>query len=128
MKSLLTRILEHEVKERGISQRQVAREIGVSLTTILAVMKERPMDLHTAKAVCDWVGAPLSILSDRPAEWKAALVIYTLNTHPDLRKRWAEQEKVSFRDILSPENVRVLMSFVEFRQDMDDHGSSPGPL
>lgn len=127
--SLITRILEHEVKTRAISQRQLAREIGVSHSTIIAVLKEqRAMDLNTAKAICDWLGAPLSILSDHPAEWKVALVIYTLNSHPDLKKRWAELEQVSLGDLISPENIRALMSFVEYKTDLEKHNGRVEPL
>lgn len=128
MMSLITRILEHEVKARGISNNQLAKEVGVSSKTIKSVMNERSMDLQTAKAICDWLGAPLSILSDHPPEWKVALVIYTLNSNPDLKKKWSELGNLSFKEILSPENIRTLMSFVEYRADLEKHVSSAESL
>ena len=62
-KDLLVILLEQRMRERSLSIREAAKEIGVSHTTISRIINEQTTaDIYTLIAVSKWLGCTPSSL------------------------------------------------------------------
>jgi DNA-binding Xre family transcriptional regulator len=53
---MLQRILQDEIRSRGISIREASRQIGISHTTLFRVLDGKQLDLPTIELICKWLG------------------------------------------------------------------------
>lgn len=56
---LLAAVVEERLRERGISQREAAREIGVSASLVTRITQKQSMYADNLVAVLDWLDLPL---------------------------------------------------------------------
>jgi len=61
---MLQTILENEIRTRGISVREAARQIKVAHTTLLRVLRGEQIDFGTLTKICAWIGiSPANVLN-----------------------------------------------------------------
>jgi hypothetical protein len=77
--------LKQEMKNRGLSTRQVAKEISKSHTTVLRALRGEIVDLDTIYKISDWLGVKPATLINSLANTKSALpdqIAVMLGKHP----------------------------------------------
>lgn len=53
---MLQRMLQEEIRSRGISIREASRQIGLSHSTVFRVLDGKQLDLPTIELICKWLG------------------------------------------------------------------------
>ena len=115
--NLFSRIFRSEMKARGLSFYSAVKKTGIPYKDVEAAADGRLKDARTAAVLCGWLDIPVEILSESPEEWKPALVLYTLNTNPDLKRRWLAMAEGTLGGKLTGDDVRCLLRFVEFKPE-----------
>lgn len=80
---MFQKILENELKRRGLSYREAAKQIGISHSTLIGASRgTRKLDVNTALAISKWVGIPLAslIVDIDPENAKRNSVVSAINT------------------------------------------------
>jgi hypothetical protein len=53
---MLQRMLQEEIRSRGLSVRRASIQIGVSHTTVFRALEGKQLDLPTIDLICKWLG------------------------------------------------------------------------
>jgi transcriptional regulator with XRE-family HTH domain len=114
---MLGRLVEEKTRRLGISQREAARQIGVSATTLAAVSAGRPLEVNTAYLICSWLGVPLEAAVNRiPADKNLAVQItILLKAAPELEEIFSIAAKEVETGTLSSDDFREILEFAAFK-------------
>jgi transcriptional regulator with XRE-family HTH domain len=114
---MLGELLDERMKSMGISQREAGRQMGLSGTTIAAIIKNRPLEVHTAYIVCKWLGVPIeAAIGDLPTEEREwSQIVALLKTAPELADilRVAATEVVS--GVLTPADFKDILEYAAYK-------------
>jgi transcriptional regulator with XRE-family HTH domain len=114
---MLKIVLEHAMKERGLSSHQAASAVGVSHTTILRALRGDVVDLKTVIGIANW-------LEIRPAELLNSLgnkntlgdqVSTLLAQYPDLREAFSAAIKAVNAGTASPAVVADIVQYSMYK-------------
>ena len=86
-------VLDKAIKDRGVSQREAARQIGVSPMTIARALEGMSVDVDTLIAICKWLGVtPSSVLDAEVGgqDGLAATMAAVLEANPELAAVFGE--------------------------------------
>lgn len=72
--SILATLLADALKQRGLSERETAKQIGVSPTTINRAIKGESVDVDTLIMICGWLGVSPSQVLDAMLPSNTSLV------------------------------------------------------
>ncbi len=115
---MLRRLLEEELKRRGMTVREAAKEIGVSHTTIYDIIKkDRPMQVETANLICKWLGVSLTTAVSNPSEQDqtAAVIAVLLRKVPELGRVFQEAATAVTDGEMKPEDFLAVIEFAAFQ-------------
>ena len=118
-KDLLVILLEQRMKERSLSIREAAKEIGVSHTTISRIINEQTTaDIYTLIAVSKWLGCTPSSLLNGEVGGKDALVpkiAALVEAYPDLAAVLEKALERVEKEEISPDVLVDLMRYAAYR-------------
>lgn len=114
---MLGKLLVEAIERRGISQREAARQIGISHTTLVMVKKGRPLEVNTAYLICQWLGVPLTTAVEEVSDADRMMSRMTtlLKTAPELEQIFAIAAQEVEKGSLSPDDFKEIMAFAAFK-------------
>lgn len=121
MRNLLKILLEEKMRKEGLSEREVARQVGFSNSTIARIMHDKPVDLPTVIEICKWMNVtPSSVLDSEVADAAglAAKVTAFLEANPKLAESLKEVMDQLDRERLDPSIMQEIVSFIHYKLSM----------
>ena len=128
----ISTILKEAQKERGISVRQMADEIGVANTTIHRAMEGVQFpDVETFIKVANWLGvSPASLINAEVEELvpdaMAARLAVVLQQEPRLAEVFAEAVERVVEGEMDQDTLRDLAAYAAYRLNLKSGGQSVG--
>ncbi len=114
---MLGKMLDEGIRKKGISQREAGRQMGISATTIAAVIAGRPLEVNTAYLITKWLGVPLeTAVGVIPEDEKLVTQIsLLLKTAPELEEIF----KIAATEVedgsLTSDDFREILEFAAFK-------------
>lgn len=124
----ISELLKDAQKERGLSVRQMADEIGVANTTIHRAMDgEQFPDVATFIKVANWLGvSPASLINAEVEELVpdtlAARISVVLQREPRLAEVFAEAMERVAEGNMEPDTFRDLAAYAAYRLNLESGG------
>src|SRR5450759_1153919 len=127
---MLPKILLEKMRDRDMSLREVAREIGISHTTVARILDNKAADIDTLDAVARWMNVPLVSILDLRLQGDDVVdqVRLAMSLYPELAN--------VFRDILQgiisgdvePRVLADVAAYTVFRiqQNKGSHDANTG--
>lgn len=114
---MISRLLDEEIKRRGISQRQAAQEIGVSHTTVAGVRAGKEIIVSTAYLICKWLNVPLTAAVDDISDEDRIVIqiTNTLKAAPELEQIFLHAAKAVEQGDLTHDDFTEIMEYVAFK-------------
>ena len=114
---MISRLLDEEIKRRGISQRQAAQEIGVSHTTVAGVRAGKEIIVSTAYLICKWLNVPLTAAVDDISDEDRIVIqiTNTLKAAPELEQIFFNSAKAVEEGDLTREDFQEIMEYISFK-------------
>ncbi len=110
--------LAQEMKNKGLSTRQVAKEIGTSHTTILRALRGEIVDMATIMKVSEWLGVKPATLINSLASTKAALpekIAVMLGNYPHLEEEFSKAINAISAGTVEPEIIENIAAYAAYR-------------
>lgn len=114
-------ILGDEIKRRGISNRQAAREIGVSHTTINRILDGMPADFDTIMLVAKWLKVEPAVLIDAGSLDKSALpakITALVEREPELARVFEEALDRIESGEASSDLIRDIVAYASYKLNL----------
>jgi len=115
---VLPKLLEEKQRKGGLSNRAVAREVGVSHSTISRALQGEAMDMPTLEKFSAFLEVPVSTLVDLNTEGAsglAAKIEALVNQEPELAKVFEEAVDLILEGKMSSSVFRDLVAYASFR-------------
>ena len=113
---MLLTLLNKAMKERRLTVRQAAAEIGVSHTTITRLLQGSSYDLDTAVSVCNWLGVPpaqvLGLSGSDPLEQALSSILVA---NPALRRAFEKVLDPIENNVLDVAVLEDILQYIAFR-------------
>ena len=117
--SILSSLLEERQRDLGISNRKMAKRVGISHTTLNRIYEGEAISLTTAQKVADYldtdVSSLLSLDRDEQLQAVANVVATMIAQEPQLTKIFLEAHSKLKRGEISPEILKEIAAFAAFR-------------
>jgi len=110
--------LSQEMKKKGVSTRQVAKEIGTSHTTILRILRGDIVDVGTILKISEWLGVKPATLINSLATTKSALpdqISVMLGKHPHLEAEFAKAIKAIIDEKVDPVIIEDIAAYAAYK-------------
>jgi transcriptional regulator with XRE-family HTH domain len=119
MTALLAKLLREDIERRQWSERQMARNIGLSATTVNRFLAGDDIDLETVIKICKWLKVPPSealdaMIPDTPEGTRAQLALM-LDADPKLEQMFFELAEKIASGKVPPSALREALEYIEFR-------------
>jgi transcriptional regulator with XRE-family HTH domain len=115
---MLPTLLKSALTARNISYRDAAEQIGISHTTLIALVKNKrnidKCDIGTLKCICAWLGVPVTIALDESIDPSYCLIINAISENPKLVELYnqiaeeVESGKLTYRDF------KTILDYIDF--------------
>ena len=118
----LALLLAEAQKERGLSDRAMAQEIGVAYTTIARVMVGQTPDVTTILKVSEWLGVEAASLLNGEGftqDTLAAQIAAVLETEPKLAQVFGEAMQRVLDGQMEPSTFRDLAAYAAYRLNLE---------
>ncbi len=113
---MIKELLDAKVRERGLSYRTAAAEIGVAHSTIMRVLKGGPADVPTLLKICKWLRVEPAMILNSEENSNAQAVIATIaEATPGLMEILQDATKDFKEGSLTAEDLEEITSFIAFR-------------
>jgi transcriptional regulator with XRE-family HTH domain len=116
---MLPKVLADALRERGVSNRAAAREIGISHSTLGRILEGQSYDVQTLLSVCEWLEiSPSSVLASEGVIKKDALaakIAMMVETNPALEKIFEEAIERYENNEISKQAIQDLIQYAAFR-------------
>jgi transcriptional regulator with XRE-family HTH domain len=125
MTTLLSKLLDEELKRRGLSIRQAASEMDVAHTTLMRLLDGDMPNLDTAIKAARWLGVqPASIINAEGvgSDALASQIAAVLEMEPAMSKVFEEAMGRVRRGDMSPSTFRDLANYAAYRLNLSDLG------
>jgi hypothetical protein len=111
---MIDQILQGEIRKRGMSVRQAAREIGIAHTTLQRVMDGKHADLVSYSKISSWVGVELPTLLELKQQGDVSTQIQSLlEKNPRLLAEF--QERIRDGVSISPNVLEDIVEYIVFK-------------
>ncbi len=117
---MLPKMMLEKMKERNLSLREAATEIGVSHTTIARILDGKATDIDTLDAVARWMRVPLTTLLDvRTSEGDLTERIrIAMSLYPELATAFGEIIDGILSGEVEPRVLSDVVAYAAFRLKM----------
>jgi transcriptional regulator with XRE-family HTH domain len=113
---MIKELLDAKVRERGLSYRTAAAEIGVSHSTVMRVLKGGPADVPTLLKICKWLNVePAMILNSEENASAQAVFSSIAEATPGLMDVLQGATEDFKEGLLTAEDLEEITSFIAFR-------------
>ncbi len=113
---MIRELLDEKVRERGLSYRTAAAEIGVAHSTIMRVLKGGPADVPTLLKICKWLKVePASILNSEENANAPAVFTTIAEATPGLMEILQDATADFKEGLLTARDLEEITSFIAFR-------------
>ncbi len=110
--------LAQEMKNKGLSTRQVAIKIGASHTTILRALRGEIVDVATILKFSEWMGVKPATLINSLSEAEKALpekIAVMLGNHPLLEREFTKAVKAIVADQIDPAIIQDIAAYAAYK-------------
>lgn len=119
MTALLAKLLREDIERRQWSERQMARNLGLSATTINRFLAGDDIDLATMLKICTWLGVPPSValdalIPDTPDGTRAQLALI-LDSDPATEQMFFDLAEKITSGKIPPSALREALEYIDFR-------------
>ncbi len=112
-KTVLSQLIVNEKQAGKLSYRDIAKDIGVSHSTIVNVVEGRPMDLSTAIGICEWLGVSLSVLAPQLDKGTPVELDLLVRSVPGLPEKLLELTNCYTSGLMSRGDLKDLLIFID---------------
>ncbi len=116
---MLPTLLEDALRKRNLSERQAAKEIGITHSTLSRIIREKNTpDVDTLVRISQWLGvSPAVILGSENATTDETLtrIVQVLRTEPRLIQVFADALSRMAEGNLSMQTFRDIAAYAAFR-------------
>ena len=113
---MLESLIREKMKAEGLSVRAFSREVGVSHSTIVRVLKGETIDVPTLVKISDYLGiSPSSLLDSMGADGLAAKVAALLEAEPRLRSLFIQLVQDFENGDVSQADVTDIINYASFK-------------
>lgn len=120
--TILATLLTEAQAKRGASDREVARQVNISPTTVGRIKRGESVDLATLEKVCAWVGVDPSAVLDAYADNDASLgdqIQAILEVNPTLYEAFKKVVERIRSGEIPPDTLREIVNFINYRLNME---------
>lgn len=109
--------LAQEMKNKGLSTRQVAKDIGTSHTTILRALRGEAVDVGTIVKMSEWLGVKPSTLINSMASISALpdQIAVMLGKHPRLENEFEQAIKKILDGTVDPSIIEDIAAYASYK-------------
>ena len=114
--------LSQEMKKKGLSTRQVAKEIGTSHTTILRTLRGEIVDVATILKFSEWMGLKPATLINSLADTKSALpdqIAVMLGKHPRLEAEFSKAIQAVVEEKVDPAIIEDIAAYAAYKINLN---------
>jgi transcriptional regulator with XRE-family HTH domain len=125
----LSVLLKEARKERGLSYRQAAEQVGTSRTTIQRIEEGEPVDVETLIKICNWIGVSPSTVLDAEGLGKDALaaqIAAVMQAEPGLAEVFSQAMARVINGDMDPHTFRDLAAYAAYRLGIGKEQPSHG--
>jgi transcriptional regulator with XRE-family HTH domain len=118
---MLKDLLESQMRERGFSTRELAKEANVSHTTVFRALRGDPVDLKTLIALAEWLGVPPSTLVNSLGKSEDSLpdkIAVILDRHPSLKRSFELAVEAIEMKKVDPDIVEDIAAYAVYRIEL----------
>lgn len=117
---MLSELLKDEMKQRGISIREAARQIGIAHTTVSRIIKGNQVDLDTVELVSHWLSIDVSnALNGLPEETRVVpLLTSLLDRNPKLKKYLSMAVAELDAGKIEVQDLEDILAYITFRLEI----------
>lgn len=111
-------ILGNVMKEKGLSSHQAAKQIGVSHTTIIRILRKEVVDLKTVINIADWLSLKPSELINSMGSTKTSLgdqISSVLALYPQTRDMFGQTIKAIKDGSADPSVLAEIVNYANYR-------------
>lgn len=117
---MLKRVLEERMRSGGLSARAVARETGLSHTTIIRILEGKNVDLDVITTICNWLGISVNnvLASDQNLDERSTLVAdiaAVVEQEPGLAEVFKDAVEEIKNGTMEPNDLRDIISYAKFK-------------
>jgi transcriptional regulator with XRE-family HTH domain len=115
---MLKELLESKMKERMLSTREVAKEIGVSHTTVFRALRGDIVDVPTLVKLAAWLNVQPSQLLNSIGKSKSNLpdkIAVVIDRNPDLSKAFEQVINAIEAGKVDPEMVKDIAEYAIYK-------------
>ena len=112
---MLKELLDQKIRERGLSLRTAATEIGVSHTTVVRVLKGEPADVPTLTKICTWLNVSPAMVLEGEAYDATSVFTAISETIPGLLDILKEATEDFKAGELTAADLEEITSFIAFK-------------
>jgi transcriptional regulator with XRE-family HTH domain len=127
-RDILQVLLKDKIASLGISEREAARRIGKSATTVSRILAGDPADIETLIAVCDWLGVSPSHILDAYLPGTGQLgaeIAAIVEQNPELERVFKEALALLKEGRIEQGTVDDLLAYAAYRLRLGEvHGYS----
>lgn len=106
------------MKKKGLSPRQVAKEIGTSHTTILRALRGEIVDVATILKLSEWLGVKPATLISSLAITRSALpdqIAVMLGKHPRLEHEFGQAIRAILEERVDPAIIEDIAAYAAYK-------------
>ncbi len=114
---MLASLLNDKIKEKGLSNRAAAREVGIAHTTLQRFLAGQPFDMDTVLKICSYLGiAPDAALNSLPSKTEPINdLIMVLQSEPELAEAFMKAVNEFKSNRLSKEDLLDIIEFATYK-------------
>jgi transcriptional regulator with XRE-family HTH domain len=121
---MLVAMLDKEIKKRGLSVREAAKQIGVSHTTIFRVLAGTPIDVDTLVAIANWLNVRPSALLNSMSEATPLpeLITALVERNPKLEQVLRNATNAIKNGQADPAIIEDIVAYAFYKLNIADEG------
>jgi len=112
---MLQRVLADRIRERGLSKRAAAREIGVAHTTLIRILEGANADMDTIMKISDWLKIPMSTLINAEQSDLASKIAVLIDKNPELGDVFVKAITEVIEGNISTDIIEDIASYTIFK-------------
>jgi transcriptional regulator with XRE-family HTH domain len=114
---MLTNLLNDKIKEKGLSNRAAAREVGIAHTTLQRFLAGQPFDMDTVLKISKYLDiAPDAALNSLPEKTEPINdLVMVLQSEPELAEAFMLAVKELKANRLSKEDLMDIIEFATYK-------------